>query len=108
VKAGQKLAEIDAPELTDQVAQAKATVRQAQAAMDQATANVQQGKTDMELARVMARRSSQLVAKGAVSKQDDDQAQAQYNSKLAALESLDKAIDVQRANIVAAQSNLGR
>jgi RND family efflux transporter MFP subunit len=108
VKAGQTLAEIDAPELTDQVAQAKATVQQAQAALQQATANVQQGKTDMELARVMARRSAQLVAKGAVSKQDDDQAQAQYNSKLAALEALEKAIDVQRANIVAAQSNLSR
>jgi RND family efflux transporter MFP subunit len=108
VKAGQTLAEIDAPELSDQVTQAKATVRQAQAALEQATANVQQGRTDMELARVMARRSAQLVAKGAVSKQDDDQAQAQYNSKLAALESLEKAIDVQRANIIAAQSNLGR
>jgi len=108
VKAGQTLAEIDAPELTDQVAQAKATVRQAEAALQQATANVQQGKTDMELARVMARRSAQLVAKGAVSKQDDDQSQAQYNSKLAALEALERAIDVQRANILAAQSNLGR
>jgi len=62
----------------------------------------------MELARVMARRSAQLVAKGAVSKQDDDQSQAQYNSKLAALDSLERAIDVQRANINAAQSNLGR
>jgi RND family efflux transporter MFP subunit len=108
VKAGQTLAEIDAPELTDQVAQAKATVEQSKAALEQATANVQQGKTDMELARVMARRSEQLVAKGAVSKQDDDQAQAQYNSKLAALQSLERAIDVQRANINAAQSNLGR
>jgi len=108
VKAGQTLAEIDAPELTDQVTQAKATVRQAEAALQQATANVQQGKTDMELARVMARRSAQLVAKGAVSKQDDDQSQAQYNSKLAALDSLERAIDVQRANINAAQSNLGR
>jgi RND family efflux transporter MFP subunit len=56
----------------------------------------------------MARRSTQLVAKGAVSKQDDDQAQAQYNSKLAAVESLEKAIDVQRANINAAQSNVAR
>ncbi len=108
VKAGQTLAQIDAPELSDQVTQAKATVRQAQAALEQANANVQQGKTDMELARVMARRSSQLVAKGAVSKQDDDQAQAQYNSKLAAVQSLEKAIDVQRANIAAAQSNVAR
>lgn len=108
VQAGQTLAEIDAPELNDQVAQAKAAVRQAEAALQQATANVQQGKTDMELARVMARRSAQLVAKGAVSRQDDDQAQAQYNSKLAALEALERAIDVQRANVIAEQSNLER
>jgi RND family efflux transporter MFP subunit len=108
VKAGQTLAQIDAPELTDQVTQAKATVQQAQAALEQATANVQQGRTDMELARVMAQRSRQLVAKGAVSRQDDDQSQAQYNSKLAALQSLEKAIDVQHANIAAAQSNLAR
>jgi len=108
VRAGQTLAKIDAPELTDQVTQAKATVQQAQAALEQATANVQQGRTDMELARVMARRSSQLVAKGAVSRQDDDQAQAQYNSKAAVLQSLERAIDVQRANIAAAQSNLAR
>ena len=108
VKTGQTLAEIDAPERADQVAQAKATVQQAQAALEQATANVQQGRTDMELARVMARRSSQLVARGAVAKQEDDQAQAQYNSKLAALESLEKAIEVQRANIASSQSNLGR
>ena len=108
VRAGQPLAQIDAPELTDQVAQARATVRQVQAALEQATANVQQGKTDMELARVMAKRSSQLVAKGAVSRQDDDQSQAQYNSKLAALQSLEKAIDVQRANVAAAQSNVAR
>ncbi len=78
VKAGQTLAEIDAPELTDQVTQAKATVRQAQAALEQAIANVQQGKTDMELARITAQRSGQLVGKGAVSRQDDDQYQAQY------------------------------
>jgi multidrug efflux pump subunit AcrA (membrane-fusion protein) len=108
VKAGQTLAQIDAPELTDQVTQAKATVRQTEAALEQATANVQQGRTDMELARVMAQRSKQLVAKGAVSRQDDDQSQAQYNSKLAALQSLEKAIDVQRANIAAAQSNVAR
>jgi RND family efflux transporter MFP subunit len=108
VRAGQTLAQIDAPELTDQVTQAKAAVQQAQAALEQATANVQQGRTDMELARVMARRSTQLVAKGAVSRQDDDQSQAQYNSKLAILQSLEKAIDVQRANIAAAQSNLAR
>jgi len=108
VRAGQTLAEIDAPELTDQVSQAKAAAQQAQAALEQATANVQEGRTDMELARITAERSGKLVAKGAVARQDDDQYQAQYNSKLASLQSLEKAIDVQRANLAAAQSNMAR
>jgi len=108
VRAGQTLAEIDAPELTDQVTQAKATARQAQAALEQAIANDQQGKTDMELARITAQRSAQLIGKGAISRQDDDQSQAQYQAKLAVLQSLEKAIDVQRANVGAAESNVAR
>lgn len=108
VKAGQMLAEIDAPELTDQVAQARAAEQQAEAALDQANANVKQGQTDMELARIMAQRSGVLVGRGAVARQDDDQTQAQYQAKIAALQSLQKAVDVQRANIAAAKSNLAR
>jgi RND family efflux transporter MFP subunit len=108
VKAGQTLAEIDAPELADQVNQAKAAEQQAEAALDQAPANVQQGKTDMELARVTAQRSANLVARGAVARQDDDQYQAQYQAKLSVLQSLEKAVEVQRANIAAAKSNLAR
>jgi RND family efflux transporter MFP subunit len=108
VKAGQVLAEIDAPELTDQVAQARAAEQQAEAALDQATANVKQGQTDMELARIMAERSGVLVGRGAVARQDDDQAQAQYQAKIAALQALQKAVEVQRANIAAAKSNLAR
>ena len=44
VRAGQPLAEIDAPELDEQVRQAKASLDQAKAGLDQATANLQQGK----------------------------------------------------------------
>lgn len=108
VKTGQVLAEIDAPELTDQVAQARAAEQQSEAALEQATANVKQGQTDMELARIMAQRSGVLVGRGAVARQDDDQTQAQYQAKLAALQSLEKAVEVQRANIAAAKSNLAR
>ena len=108
VKSGQLLAEIDAPELVDQVAQAKAAEKQAEAALDQATANAQQGKTDMELAKLMAQRSGQLVTRGAIARQDDDQSQATYQSKVAALNALQKAVDVQRANVAAVQSNLAR
>jgi RND family efflux transporter MFP subunit len=79
-----------------------------QAALEQAIANVAQGKSDMELARVTAERSGKLIGKGAVSRQEDDQYQAQYQSKVAAQHSLEKAVDVQRANVAAAQSNLAR
>src|SRR5665213_1385974 len=108
VKTGQLLAEIDAPELIDQVTQAKAAGKQAEAALDQASANVQQGRTDMELAKITARRSGELVAKGAIARQDDDTTQAAYNSKLAALDALQKAVEVQQANVAAVQSNLAR
>jgi RND family efflux transporter MFP subunit len=108
VRAGQPLAELEAPELADQLNQARAVVQQAQAGIDQALANYKQGKSEMELARVTAERSERLVAKGAVARQDNDQYQAQYQSKLASLEALDKAIAVQRANLAAAQSSVAR
>ena len=108
VRAGQPVADIEAPELTDQLTQARAVVEQMQAGIDQALANYQQGKSDMELARLTAERSGRLVAKGAVARQEDDQFQAQYQSKLATLQALDKAIAVQRANLAAAQSGVAR
>lgn len=108
VHAGQPVAEIEAPELTDQISQAKAVAQQAQAGIDQAQANYQQGKTEMELARLTAERLGRLASKGAVARQDDDQAQALYQAKLAAVRSLDKAIAVQRANLAAAQSSIAR
>jgi RND family efflux transporter MFP subunit len=43
-----------------------------------------------------------------VARQDDDQYQAQYQAKLSVLQSLEKAVEVQRANIAAAKSNLAR
>ena len=108
VKAGQEVAEIDAPELEQQVVQAKATVQQMQAAMELAQANVLQGKADLELARVTAQRSGNLRVKGVVSKQEDDQNQAAYQAKLANLQALEKAIMVQNSNMAAAQANQSR
>ena len=56
VQAGQPVAEIEAPELDQQVRQAKANLQQAQAALEQALANHEQGKSNLELARVTAER----------------------------------------------------
>jgi len=108
VKAGQLLAEIDAPELDQQVRQAKASVEQAQAALEQARANLQQGKTNEELARVTAQRWSNLTTKGAVSRQENDQYQAQYQSQLASVQALEKAVSAAQSNVGSAEANLSR
>ncbi len=106
VKAGQVLAEIDAPELDQQMRQAKANLQQAQAALDQALANRQQGKANAEFARVTAGRWKQLAAQGVVSSQDNDQRQAQYQAQVANNEALDKAIAAARSNVSAQQANI--
>jgi RND family efflux transporter MFP subunit len=108
VKAGQSVAEIEAPEMEEQVRQSKANLQQARAAVEQALANYNQGKSDTELARMTAQRWSSLVAKGVVSRQENDQYQSQYQSRIAGLESLEKAVGVQRSNVAAAEANLAR
>lgn len=108
VRSGQPLAEIEAPELDDQVRQAKANLQQARAALDEALANYTQGKANTEFARVTAERWSRLVARGAVSKQENDQYQAQYQAQAANLQSLEKAIAAQRSTVSGVEANLAR
>ncbi len=108
VQTGQILAEIEAPELDQQVRQAQANVQQMQAALTQALANRLQGKANADLARVTAERWAALAKKGAVSKQENDQYQAQYQAQAANLEALEQAVAVARSNIAAAEANLSR
>ena len=77
VSAGQVLAEIDAPELDQQIRQAQAAIEQANSSAQQAEAALQQGRANANLARVTAQRWANLVAKGVVSKQENDTYQAQ-------------------------------
>ncbi|HXP86660.1 MAG TPA: efflux RND transporter periplasmic adaptor subunit [Bryobacteraceae bacterium] len=108
VSAGQVVAEIEAPELDQQVLQAKAAAQQAEAALDQAQANRDQGVANMNLARVTASRWKDLAAQGVVSQQDNDTYQAQYLAQTANVQALEKAIAAQRANIAAAEANVKR
>jgi RND family efflux transporter MFP subunit len=108
VKAGQPVAEIEAPEMDDQIRQAQANLQQARAALDQALANYEQGRSNMDLARVTAERWSKLVDRGAVSRQENDQYQAQYQSQASNVQALEKAVAAQRSNIAAVQANLAR
>jgi RND family efflux transporter MFP subunit len=108
VKAAQLLAEIDAPELDQQVRQAKASVDQAGASLEQATANLQEGKTNAEMARKTYQRWDALVQKGAVSRQDADTYKSQSEALGQNVQSLEKAVNVAKSNIAAAEANLGR
>ena len=108
VRAGQPLAEIDAPELDQQILQAEAAIAQAQASLEQAQASLEQGKSNRDLARVTAERWKTLAAQGVVSQQENDQNQAQLTSQNANVQALEKAIAAQRSNVAAAQANLAR
>jgi len=108
VAAGQLLAEIEAPELDQEVRQAKASLQQTQSALEQALANLEQGKTNQELARVTAVRWSNLALKGAVSRQENDQYQAQYKAQSANVQALEKAVAAARNNVAAAEANVAR
>jgi RND family efflux transporter MFP subunit len=108
VRAGQPLAEIDAPELDQQIVQAQAAVAQAQASLEQAQANLEQGKSNRELARITAERWKTLVAQGAVSQQENDTNQAQFTSQNANVQALEKAVSAQRSNVAASQANVAR
>ena len=108
VKAGQPLAEIDAPELDQQIHQSEAAVAQTEASLGQAQASLEQGKSNRELARITAERWKTLTAEGVVSKQENDQYQAQLASQNANVEALEKAVVAQRSNVAASKASLAR
>jgi membrane fusion protein, multidrug efflux system len=86
VKGGQALAEIDTPEVDQEL-------RQAQASANQARALVSQAKTQLELARTENVRYATLRPSGVVSQQESEEHQAQF--------------DAQEANVAAARAALG-
>ena len=92
VKAGQLLAEIVAPELDHQIAQAEATLGQLKAALQQAEAN-------RELAKVTWDRDSPLVKQGWVTAQ-------QGTIDVQTLKAQEAAVAVAQANVVAEEAQL--
>jgi RND family efflux transporter MFP subunit len=106
VKEGEVLAEIEAPELDLQFAQAQASVQQARASLQQAQANMQQAKANEDFAKISADRWAALVTQGLVAPQDNDQRQGQYKAAVSNRVALEQAIDVARANIAAQEATI--
>jgi RND family efflux transporter MFP subunit len=101
VQQGQVLAEIDTPEVDQQVAQgqaalaqAQAALAQAQSALQQARATLQHNEASMRLNNVTLGRWQELKRRELVAQQDVDNFQA--------------AFDGSRADVAAAQANLRR
>ena len=108
VTEGQLLAEIEAPDMDQQVRQAQATVQQVQADLERATAALEQGKANESLAKVTAQRWDNLVKRGVVSRQENDQYQAQYVAQSANVRALDHAVAAAKSNVAAAEANVSR
>ncbi|MCX6628035.1 MAG: efflux RND transporter periplasmic adaptor subunit [Candidatus Solibacter sp.] len=108
VKAGQVVAEVEAPELDQQILQARAVIDQVKSSVQQADAAIQQGRANENLARLTAGRMSNLLNRGVISKQDNDNAQAQYAAQQANVQVLQQAAAAMRSSVVAAEANLAR
>ena len=85
VTAGQVIARISSPEYEAQLRAAQAQVLRARQALAEAEALIAQRKSDQILARTDAERGKELVAKGYLSKQVDDQRAAKADAADAAL-----------------------
>ncbi len=108
VKEGQLLAEIEAPELDQQVAQAKAAFSQAQQQIAQTKASLLQSQAQRDLARLTSERYTSLVAKGAVARQDADVQTATYKTAEAVVAAQEANIRAAEDNVHQAQANLDR
>jgi RND family efflux transporter MFP subunit len=108
VKEGQVLAEIEAPELDQQIRQAQAGIDQANSTIEQAQAAMQQGQSNEALAKITAERSQKLFDRNVVSRQDNDTAQMQYAAQQSNVQALGKAVAAARSSTSAFQANLAR
>lgn len=108
VAKGQLLAEIESPEVDQQLRQAKAGVLQAQSALGQAQAALQQANANEKLSEVTLTRINALVTKGVLSKQDGDEKQATYLARKADVAAAEANVKTARNAIEVAEANVQR
>jgi multidrug efflux pump subunit AcrA (membrane-fusion protein) len=106
VRAGQLLAEIDTPEVDQQLQQARANVAQAVASLGQAKANLAQAVTNMEYARVTYERNQYLAQQHVVPDQTRDQMKAAYDVAKATVDAMQANINAAKATIASNEANV--
>jgi multidrug efflux pump subunit AcrA (membrane-fusion protein) len=108
VRAGQKLADIDAPDLDQQVSQARAALAQAQGQLGQAQATLEQLTATRDLAAITWERYKILTAKGAVSRQDGDNQSTASKTAEANVTAQQKTVRAAEEYVRASQATLDR
>ena len=108
VKAGQVMAEIETPELDQQIEQAKATLSNSVSTLKELEADLTLAKANYKLSQQTAQRWDALEKKGAVSHQETDEKRADLDVKRAQMEAAEAKIVSTRDLINANQSNLRR
>ncbi len=108
VVAGQKLADIEAPDLDLQVSQSRAALAQAQGQLGQSQATLEQLTATRDLAVLTWGRYKILTAKGAVSRQDGDNQSTAAKTAEANVEAQQKTVRASQEYVRASQATLAR
>jgi RND family efflux transporter MFP subunit len=108
VRPGQLLAEIQTPELDQEIRQARAAIEQSRAAALQARAAVAQAQANFKLADANLKRWRPLVAKGVLSQGEGDQKQADFDAQQANVRASEAAVSAADSNVQAGEANLQR
>jgi RND family efflux transporter MFP subunit len=108
VKAGQVMAELETPELDQQITQARATLAQSQSALKELNADLNLARANRDLSKVTRDRWQNLLQKGVVSRQDGDEKQADLAVKEAQVAKAEAVLGTAQDTIHASQANLAR
>ncbi|MGA2133707.1 MAG: efflux RND transporter periplasmic adaptor subunit [Bryobacteraceae bacterium] len=108
VKTGQLLAEIDTPELDQQIGQARATLSQTRSALNEAAANLDLYKANLNLARLTVDRWRRLAKGGVVARQEADQKEADFAVGEAQVARAQASISTTQETVHANEANLRR
>jgi len=108
VAAGQKLADIEAPDLDQQVSQSQAALAQAQGQLGQARALLEQLTATRDLAQITWKRYKVLTDAGAVSRQDGDNSSTAAKTANASVIAQQKTVAAAEEYVRASQATLDR
>ncbi len=108
VRTGQLLAEIETPELDQQINQARAALAQSRSSLRELQADVELSRANLNLAKLTLERWRHLSAKGAISRQERDEKEAAFAVRTAETQKAEAGLATARETVLAAEANLRR